>query len=198
MPYAPEDLLAALTRQPLSWFHSESRQANWSSPQPRAAASSLPMACAVPGATTTTLGSGSSRVPILVTCVTGGTVMTEAIGVRPVDDAADHLELVRGGPHAGLALGRDDLGALDRRGVLDLVRLERHGLRHGLVAGARARDQDHETVDGRRVERDGDLVALLSTRPMSFSESRTVAALLTPSITGPVDHEVDRLERRDP
>ena len=33
---------------------------------------------------------------------------------------------------------------------------------------------------------------------MSFSESRTVAALLTPSITGPVDHEVDRLERRDP
>ena len=50
---------------------------------------------------------------------------------------------------------------LTEPGVLDLGGLERHRLGHRLAAGARARHQDHEAVHRRRVERDGDLVALL-------------------------------------
>ena len=36
IPYAPLPRLCALTRQPDSRCHSEERQANWSSPHPRA------------------------------------------------------------------------------------------------------------------------------------------------------------------
>src|SRR6059058_981178 len=50
MPYAPLGF-AALTRQPLSWFHIVTRQLNWSSPQPRASSIVLAIACADPGVT---------------------------------------------------------------------------------------------------------------------------------------------------
>src|SRR3954451_18552090 len=65
MPYAPLGLLA-WTRHPLSWFHRVTRQAYWSSPQPRSASRSLAMAFAVPGEGVGALGAGALRVDPLV------------------------------------------------------------------------------------------------------------------------------------
>src|SRR5215468_6502622 len=84
MPYAPLAFWAS-TRQPLSLFHSWYRQLNWSAPQPRCAASCLPIAWAEPGSTLITGagGAGLGFVPTFTIAAIGCVLTTRLTIVLP-------------------------------------------------------------------------------------------------------------------